>query len=98
MLAVMSPTGAFGFYAGLNIIAFCMIFLFLPETKQRTLVSHLASAKLRELTKVTGRARLYFRHQDSPFHVSSMWDCSTLVDQDLHLPSQDWPVPILVEL
>jgi sugar porter (SP) family MFS transporter len=29
--------GAFGFYAGLNIIAFLLIFLFLPETKQRTL-------------------------------------------------------------
>ena len=37
MLAVMTPTGAFGFYAGLNIIAFCLLFLFLPETKQRTL-------------------------------------------------------------
>ncbi|KIV87955.1 hypothetical protein PV10_09233 [Exophiala mesophila] len=37
MLDAMTPTGAFGFYAGLNIIALIMIFLFLPETKQRTL-------------------------------------------------------------
>lgn len=37
MLEVMGVTGAFGFYAGLNVIAFVMIFLFLPETKQRTL-------------------------------------------------------------
>ncbi|CAK5278318.1 unnamed protein product [Mycena citricolor] len=29
--------GAFGFYAGCNIIAFVMIFLLVPETKQRTL-------------------------------------------------------------
>lgn len=29
--------GAFGFYAGLNVCAFVMIFLFVPETKQRTL-------------------------------------------------------------
>ena len=29
--------GVFGFYAGLNIIAFCMIILWVPETKQRTL-------------------------------------------------------------
>jgi hypothetical protein len=29
--------GTFAFYASLNIIAFCMIFLFVPETKQRTL-------------------------------------------------------------
>jgi hypothetical protein len=37
MLNAMTPTGAFGFYAGLNVCAFCMIFLFVPETKQRTL-------------------------------------------------------------
>ncbi|KAK5047200.1 hypothetical protein LTR84_006722 [Exophiala bonariae] len=37
MISAMTPTGAFGFYAGLNIIALIMIFLFLPETKQRTL-------------------------------------------------------------
>jgi hypothetical protein len=37
MLHAMTPTGAFGFYAGLNLCAFCMIFLFVPETKQRTL-------------------------------------------------------------
>ncbi|EXJ92159.1 hypothetical protein A1O3_00709 [Capronia epimyces CBS 606.96] len=37
MLAAMTPTGAFGFYAGLNLCAFVMIFLWLPETKQRTL-------------------------------------------------------------
>ncbi|KAI9761432.1 MAG: hypothetical protein M1840_001945 [Geoglossum simile] len=29
--------GAFGFYAGLNVTAFVLIFLFVPETKQRTL-------------------------------------------------------------
>ncbi|GAB7362388.1 hypothetical protein MBLNU230_g2712t1 [Neophaeotheca triangularis] len=37
ILAAFGQTGAFGFYAGLNIVAFCMIFLFVPETKQRTL-------------------------------------------------------------
>ncbi|KAF2265552.1 sugar transporter-like protein [Lojkania enalia] len=37
MLDAMTPTGAFGFYAGLNIVALVMIFLFVPETKQRTL-------------------------------------------------------------
>ena len=37
LLHAFTVTGAFGFYAGLNIIAFCMIFLFVPETKQRTL-------------------------------------------------------------
>ncbi|KAE8345238.1 hypothetical protein BDV24DRAFT_178706 [Aspergillus arachidicola] len=37
MLAVMSPTGAFAFYAGLNVTACIMIFFLVPETKQRTL-------------------------------------------------------------
>jgi len=37
ILEVFTPTGAFGFYAGLNVTAFVMIFLFVPETKQRTL-------------------------------------------------------------
>ncbi|KAJ8107610.1 hypothetical protein OPT61_g8745 [Boeremia exigua] len=37
MLYALTPLGAICFYAGLNLIAFCMIFLWLPETKQRTL-------------------------------------------------------------
>ncbi|KAF5361194.1 hypothetical protein D9758_009026 [Tetrapyrgos nigripes] len=37
MLDALSPTGAFGFYAGLNVVALVMIFFLLPETKQRTL-------------------------------------------------------------
>lgn len=35
--AAFTVQGAFGFYAGLNAVAFVMIFLWLPETKQRTL-------------------------------------------------------------
>ena len=37
MLRAMKPQGAFGFYAGLNILALIMIFLWLPETRQRSL-------------------------------------------------------------
>ncbi|GFP59747.1 hypothetical protein ACSS6W_009687 [Trichoderma asperelloides] len=37
MLAAMTAPGAFGFYAGLNIVALVLIFLFVPETKQKTL-------------------------------------------------------------
>jgi MFS family permease len=37
MVQAMTIQGAFGFYAALNLIAFVMIFLWLPETKQRTL-------------------------------------------------------------
>ncbi|KAL1849659.1 hypothetical protein VTK73DRAFT_9832 [Phialemonium thermophilum] len=37
LLAKLGPTGAFGFYAGLNIVAFIVIFFIVPETKQHTL-------------------------------------------------------------
>ncbi|KAF2839708.1 hypothetical protein M501DRAFT_932561 [Patellaria atrata CBS 101060] len=37
ILAAFTPTGTFGFYAALNITAFAMIYLWVPETKQRTL-------------------------------------------------------------
>ncbi|KAH0834351.1 hypothetical protein AYO21_04206 [Fonsecaea monophora] len=37
ILAAFTPTGAFGFFAGLNILALIMIFFWVPETKQRTL-------------------------------------------------------------
>ena len=37
MLRAFTAQGTFGFYAGLNFIAFWMIFFWLPETKQRTL-------------------------------------------------------------
>lgn len=37
MQNVMTPTGAFGFYAALNLIAWGMIFAFVRETKQLTL-------------------------------------------------------------
>ncbi|VDB95914.1 unnamed protein product [Peniophora sp. CBMAI 1063] len=37
MVGAMTITGAFCFYAGLNVTAFFMIFFLVPETKQRTL-------------------------------------------------------------
>ncbi|KAI9703393.1 MAG: hypothetical protein M1820_005865 [Bogoriella megaspora] len=37
ILTAFTSVGAFGFYAGLNVVAFVMIFLTVPETKQRTL-------------------------------------------------------------
>jgi len=36
-LRAFGVPGAFGFYTAMNVIAFVMIFLWLPETKQRTL-------------------------------------------------------------
>ncbi|KAI2631499.1 hypothetical protein GGS26DRAFT_598588 [Hypomontagnella submonticulosa] len=37
LLARVGATAAFGLYAGLNIVAFLVIFLIVPETRQRTL-------------------------------------------------------------
>lgn len=37
MLKAMTPLGAIGFYAALNLVAFVLIFFFVPETKQRSL-------------------------------------------------------------
>jgi sugar porter (SP) family MFS transporter len=37
ILRAFTIVGAFGFYCGLNLLAFVMIFLWVPETKQRTL-------------------------------------------------------------
>ncbi|KAI9758167.1 MAG: hypothetical protein M4579_003141 [Chaenotheca gracillima] len=37
ILQKFTVVGAFGFYAGLNVVAFVMIFFWVPETKQRTL-------------------------------------------------------------
>lgn len=37
MLIALTATGSFGFYAGLNLVALALIFLFVPETKQKSL-------------------------------------------------------------
>lgn len=37
MLQQFTAVGSFGFYAGLNIVALSWIFMFMPETKQRSL-------------------------------------------------------------
>ncbi|KEY65717.1 hypothetical protein S7711_05548 [Stachybotrys chartarum IBT 7711] len=37
MISAMTPTGAFGFYAGLNLVALLLIMIGVPETKQKSL-------------------------------------------------------------
>ena len=37
LLDRLQTIGAFGLYAGFNVVAFVMIFFLVPETKQRTL-------------------------------------------------------------
>lgn len=105
MLAVMGTTGAFLFYAGLNVVALIMIFLWLPETKQRTLVSRPSNLSTRSSTwkkasranvtllRLSGGTRLHLRHPDAQVHGSSMLPCSALVDQAARVPTQDRPLP-----
>lgn len=63
MQSVMTATGAFGFYAGLNLIAWGMIFCFVRETKQLTLeeIDQVFSVPTREfLAYETGTWLPYF--------------------------------------
>jgi hypothetical protein len=63
MSAVMTQTGAFGFYAALNLIAWGMIFCFVRETKQLTLeeIDQVFSVPTREFLKYeTGTWLPYF--------------------------------------
>lgn len=62
MLKKLTPTGAFGFYCGLNVLAFMMIFCFVPETRQYS---------LEELDAVFSiRTRDFMRYQ---FRVAAPW-------------------------
>lgn len=37
LLAVLGPAGAFRLYAGLNLVAYLLVFLFVPETRLKSL-------------------------------------------------------------
>ncbi|KAK3703563.1 hypothetical protein LTR37_014410 [Vermiconidia calcicola] len=54
-LRAFGITGAFGFYAALNALAFVMIFLWLPETKQRSL------EELDHVFAVTTRKHMHYQ-------------------------------------
>ena len=55
-LIAFGPTGAFGFYAAMNFLAFIMIFLWLPETKQKSLEGQLSSpSQTAPLTNMNAR-------------------------------------------
>ncbi|KAL1882326.1 hypothetical protein VTK73DRAFT_1885 [Phialemonium thermophilum] len=55
MLQTMTTQGTFGFYAGLNLLALIMVFLWMPETKQRTL------EQLDEIFSVPMRTHMRFQ-------------------------------------
>ncbi|KAK8864748.1 hypothetical protein IAR55_002004 [Kwoniella newhampshirensis] len=75
MRTVMTSTGAFGFYAGLNLIAWFMIFCFVRETKQLTLeeIDQVFSVPTSE----------YFNHE---LTVSAPWFFKRYFFFQKHLP------------
>ncbi|KAL2008003.1 hypothetical protein VTN00DRAFT_7985 [Thermoascus crustaceus] len=75
MLHAMTPTGAFGFYAGLNVAALIMIYLWVPETKQRTL------EELDYVFAVPTRTHMYYQ----VFKVLPWWFRRYIFRQDVHL-------------
>lgn len=79
---------AFGFYAGLNMLAFVVILFCLPETK---FVAHslTSSARANHVPQATntGRARLHFRSSHRPSHRLLHAHLDTLVYQALRLLS-----------
>lgn len=76
MLKAMTPTGAFGFYAGTNIVAFILIYLFVPETARFT---------LEELDAVFGVPHATFiRHQNTK--VLPYWFKTTVLRKNALRP------------
>ena len=55
MLQAMTITGTFGFYAGTNLLVTVMAFLWMPETKQRSL------EQLDEVFSVSMRTHMHFQ-------------------------------------
>ena len=89
-LAAFGTPGAFGFYSAMNAIAFVMIFLWLPETKQRSLEGKTQSwlKSRKPLLIILSRTRLCVRctHQDT--HELSDRNCRTVLDQDPDSPQE----------
>lgn len=93
MNSVMTPTGAFGFYAGLNLIAWGMIFCFVRETKQLTLEeldrkSLHSSSYEHSLTRRRG-----FQHSDQEVHRLRAQGLAALVYQAILPPPEVYPSP-----
>ncbi|GKZ45858.1 hypothetical protein AbraIFM66951_008726 [Aspergillus brasiliensis] len=67
MKKAFTPTGAFGFYFGLNVIAFVMIFLWVPETKA------LALEELDDVFSISTRRFINYQIKEVIPHVWKRW-------------------------
>lgn len=90
ILAEFTPTGAFGFYAGLNVVAFVMIFFWVPETKQRTLeeLDYIFAVPMRHFAKYqTGTWLPWFIQRyvfwNKKAHLQPLYSFDDNVKQDL---------------
>jgi hypothetical protein len=85
-LRAFGIVGAFGFYAAMNAIAFVMIFLWMPETKQKSLegTSILRTVAGCECMLTLGvyRTRLRLRRPHEETHVLPDRRSSALLVQD----------------
>ena len=96
MLAAMGATGAFCFYAGLNVLAFIGIFLWLPETKQLTYVPPMLTFELyADMLGLQSRgARRRLRNPDLAVHPLQRQGGSALLVLSLRLLQQaGYPSP-----
>lgn len=89
-LKAFGITGAFGFYAAMNALAFVMIFLWMPETKQRSLegMSGKIDGHRIKTDKLRYRTRLHLRRTNAQAHVIPDWYSIAVLDQDANLPPQ----------
>lgn len=85
-------TGAFGFYAAMNFLAFVMIFLWLPETKQRSLEGELKvlfrSRAVCHAVADLSRTRLCLCCTYQKAHELPDQDSAAILGQDPDIPSK----------
>lgn len=87
MLQAFKPQGAFGFYAGLNALAFVMIWLFLPETKVCQLPQSMGPSLIKLVGPKFGRARLRVcRAYTNPYEIRDV-SGRPMVGQTIRAPS-----------
>jgi hypothetical protein len=77
--------GAFGFYAAMNVLALCMIFLLVPETKQVFLSKKRGEFLNNFNLAYARRAGLYLCGPNSSAYSLSNDKSSSVVDQALRL-------------
>jgi hypothetical protein len=100
ILHSFGAVGAFGFYAGLNIVAFVMIFLLLPGTSFLVIQEYSPTKLSRDQTANFGGIRSRFRRSCEPLIFASFFPGLIRVPdvETRKLPSQHLPALFLQAL